>query len=83
MGDALSVPFIVSWLARIGHVYLHSHTATEKTEIGVNKDALMWTGSCLVPVRRLRPQCISVPYSKQIRKEHLCQNAHAARNNED
>lgn len=54
-----------------------------KLKSGSNKDALMWTGSCLVPVRRLRPQCISVTYSKQIRKEHLSQNAYAARNNED
>lgn len=54
-----------------------------KLKSGSNKDALMGTGSCLVPVRRLRPQCISVTYSKQIRKEHLSQNAYAARNNED
>ena len=54
-----------------------------KLTSGSNKDALMWTGSCLVPVRRLRPQYISVTYPKQIRMEHLTQNAYAARNNGD
>ena len=52
-----------------------------KLKSGSKTHALMWTGSCLVPVRRLRPQFISVTYPKQIRMEHLTQDAYAARNN--
>ena len=54
-----------------------------KLNSGSKKDALIWTGSCLVPVRRLRPQYISVTYLKHFRMEHLTQNAYAARNNGD